>query len=143
MKLQLLALALSIHGACAFTLGRVPSAPIMRRALTMSEEAPAEEAEEAPAAETLAEAPADDKEIDGNTFAVQAPMVDVGLGEWGFDFSGTPKFPTDARGKGGLNDQGFQPYEKAVADKTENANYLIGLGLAAVGVVALSLFNVG
>ena len=82
-------------------------------------------------------------DIEGSSFTVQAPMkVIPGFeGFEGFDFSGEQSIPTPARGEGGLNDQGFEPYDKDKAEETMDSTYMIGLGAAAIASIALSAFN--
>ena len=64
------------------------------------------------------------------------------FGGFSFDFSGEQSVPTAARGKGGLNEQGYGSSEvNPVPDKGAFGLpvYAIGLGLAAVATVALSI----
>ncbi len=142
-----IAAALLLPSACAFTLGRAPCAPTMRRPLvTVMAEEEEEPAEAPPAA---AEAT---NEIEGNVYTVRAPMVSLGSLFGGksdeeptmFDFSSREGAPSAVRGKGGLNDQGFEPYDKAAVDSVAGQGtptYIVGLGLGALAAVALSVFN--
>ena len=65
------------------------------------------------------------------------------LGVGGFDFSGKQSIPTPARGKDGLNEQGYGSSE--VDPEPEKVGsvpvYMVGLGLAGVASVALSVNN--
>jgi len=62
-----------------------------------------------------------------------------------FDFSGTPSRPTDVRGEGGLNEQGYRPYDKAALDSPDTAGgvpvYLIALGGAGLLIAVLTISN--
>ncbi len=62
-----------------------------------------------------------------------------------FDFSGTPSRPTDVRGEGGLNEQGYRPYDKTALDSPDTAGgvpvYLIALGGAGLLIAALTISN--
>ena len=157
MAVTLFVVALLLHGCFGFSLAprasmRRVSAPLVSSPLSRVSMA---ESEPQPASETDASAdgevkeslePSDAREdIDGNAYTVQAPMkVLPGLeGFTGFDFSGTQSIPTPARGERGLNEQGFEPYQKEEADKVTDSTYLIGLGAAALASIVLSVANMG
>ena len=62
-----------------------------------------------------------------------------------FDFSGTPSEPTAARGRAGLNEQGYEPYDPSAAtspsDDDNAPAYLIGLGAAGLLTIILTFSN--
>ena len=103
-----------------------------------------EPAETDTAVEAAGEEEAQDPELSAYVAEQKQQSVFSGL-SLDFDFSGTPSRPTDVRGEGGLNEQGYRPYDKAALDSPDTAGgvpvYLIALGGAGLLIAALTISN--
>ena len=96
------------------------------------------------AVEAAGEEEAQDPELSAYVAEQKQQSVFSGL-SLDFDFSGTPSRPTDVRGEGGLNEQGYRPYDKAALDSPDTAGgvpvYLIALGGAGLLIAVLTISN--
>ena len=103
-----------------------------------------EPAERDSAVEAAGEEEAQDPELSAYVAEQKQQSVFSGL-SLDFDFSGTPSRPTDVRGEGGLNEQGYRPYDKAALDSPDTAGgvpvYLIALGGAGLLIAVLTISN--
>ena len=103
-----------------------------------------EPAETDSAVEAAGKEEAQDPELSAYVAEQKQQSVFSGL-SLDFDFSGTPSRPTDVRGEGGLNEQGYRPYDKAALDSPDTAGgvpvYLIALGGAGLLIAVLTISN--
>jgi hypothetical protein len=87
------------------------------------------------------EVAAEEEEPSGKVDAWGRPVAESKF-KLDFDFGGGGAKPASARGKDGLDDQGFEPYSLEEASKPADSTYLILLGGFALVSAALSVTNV-
>ena len=143
----LIAAELASSSAHRFAPGRAQGASAALSARSRARprlQATPEPAETDTAVEAAGEEEAQDPELSAYVAEQKQQSVFSGL-SLDFDFSGTPSRPTDVRGEGGLNEQGYRPYDKTALDSPDTAGgvpvYLIALGGAGLLIAALTISN--
>ena len=121
---------LQLSAAFQLSATRHPLPTALRRGpLVLQEEAPAAAAEDTAPVEEAAAPP-----------SVPAPDTAAGVQIPTFDFGGSSQ-PASERGANGLNEQGFEPYDKAAAETTTDSTWIKFLGVFAAATVVLSTSN--